>query len=83
MYVWSKEVYELEVKKVPRVVALDVAQLQGAVKTKQISGGQATQLFEGKYGTGASSKLSSTIGSLHTIFSPHYFKEECASLLPL
>ena len=57
--IWKKEVYELELKKVPQVVAKDAIQLKGAVKTKQLSVQQAEQLFEGKYGPGSVGQLQS------------------------
>ncbi len=59
--VWKKEVYELEMKAVPQVVAKDAIQLKGAVKTKQINPQQAEQLFEGKYGPGSSEALQSLV----------------------
>ncbi len=61
--VWKKEVYELELKSVPQNVAKDAIQLKTGVKTKQISGQQAEQLFEGKYGPGASEALQSLVTS--------------------
>ena len=61
--IWSKELYDLEIKNVPNLVARDVVQLKGGVKKKQITEQQATNLFEGKYGPGAAQKLQGLVSS--------------------
>ena len=58
---WSKEMYDLEMKRIPTLVAKDVVDLRGGVKKKQISEQHAVNLFEGKYGPGAHEKLKTMV----------------------
>ena len=46
---WRLDVYKMQSKDIPPLVALDVVELKHGIKTKQISKEKAEQLFQQKF----------------------------------